>query len=172
MALITRETARTMAAKSAEARRLRPLKAVPPGFKIVRADYPVPLPRDDSYVERRLARVRDQLQRLDGFLGEEEDPQKIDRLASAIARMSELERQLAGRPLPGSRRPKEEVEAKTSAAVAWLADSIDVPQVAPPAAPRLDPEPPAGPDAPTEPPADTPTGSVPSANQLPETPGA
>ena len=163
MALITPETARTMAAKSAEARRLRPLKAVPPGFKIVRADYPVPLPRDDSYVERRLARVRDQLQRLDGFLDDEDDPGKIDRLASAIHRLSEIERVLAGRPTPGQRKPKEEVAVNPNAAVAWLADAIDLqpePQVVAPAAPKLDPEP-----AP-----DTPTGSVQPENPLPETP--
>ena len=156
MALITRETAREMAARGNARKR-----EILANLRV--AAHPVPLPRDDSYVERRLARVREQLLRLDGFLDSEDDPGKIDRLASAIARLSEIERVLAGRPTPGQRKPKEEVAVNPNAAVAWLADSIDVHQVAPPAAP-------AGPVAPTEPPADTPTGSVQPENPLPETP--
>jgi hypothetical protein len=44
----------------------------------------------------------------------EEDPAKIDRLASAQARLAEQERLLAGRPLPGSRRPAAEVKNRRS----------------------------------------------------------
>ena len=39
---------------------------------------------------------------------EEDDPGKLDRLASAQARLSEQERILRGEPLPGSRRPAPE----------------------------------------------------------------
>jgi hypothetical protein len=53
----------------------------------------------------RLLRVRKQLNRVDRLLDAETDPMKIDRLASALLRLSEQERILANRPLPGSRRP-------------------------------------------------------------------
>jgi hypothetical protein len=56
----------------------------------------------------RLVRVREQLEKLDRMIADEEDPQKLDRLASAQSRLSEQERILDGRPLPGSRRPREE----------------------------------------------------------------
>jgi hypothetical protein len=59
----------------------------------------------DPYVTERLARVRRQLDRLDGLMAAEKDPQRIDRLASAQYRLAEQERILSGRPLPGSRRP-------------------------------------------------------------------
>jgi hypothetical protein len=36
----------------------------------------------------------------------EDNPQAIDRIASASARISEQERILSGRPLPGSQRPR------------------------------------------------------------------
>ena len=156
MALFTTANARQYAAKG-HARKREMLA------NLRQAAHPVPLPRDDSYVERRLARVREQLLRLDGFLDSEDDPGKIDRLASAIHRLSEIERVLAGRPTPGQRKPKEEQVTNPNAAVAWLADAIDVPQVAPPAAP-------AGPVAPTDQPADTTTSGSQAANQLPETP--
>jgi hypothetical protein len=74
-----------------------------------------------SHPERRLARVRKQLDLLDGHMtrllspppGEDGKPapideQAIERTARASAALSELERTLDGRPLPGSRRPKEE----------------------------------------------------------------
>lgn len=69
---------------------------------------PSPQETPSDYVSQRLARVRLQLARLDDLLDSETDPQKIDRLASAIARLAEQERQLANRPLPGSRRPPKE----------------------------------------------------------------
>ena len=39
------------------------------------------------------------------MLESEEDPNKIDRLANAITRLSGLEREYAGRPLPGTLKP-------------------------------------------------------------------
>ena len=59
----------------------------------------------DDYISKKLLRVRKQLARLDDLLDEEDEPALIDRLASAIGRLSEIERNLAGRPLPGSRKP-------------------------------------------------------------------
>ena len=59
----------------------------------------------DGYLSKRLMRVRKQVDKLDGMIEEETDPQKLDRLASALARLSEIERQLANRPLPGSFKP-------------------------------------------------------------------
>jgi hypothetical protein len=64
-----------------------------------------PLQAADSYVSARLSRVRLQLDRVDEMMMTEKDPQKLDRLASAQARLAEQERIMSGRPLPGSRRP-------------------------------------------------------------------
>lgn len=64
-----------------------------------------PLTPPDSYTGDRLSRVRSQLDRLDVMMQTETDPQRLDRLASAQAKLAEQERQLAGRPLPGSLRP-------------------------------------------------------------------
>lgn len=70
-----------------------------------------------SFTELRLMRVRKQLDRLDDMMFKEKDPQKLDRLASAQARLSEQERILDGRPLPGSRRPRPEKPTKDTSTV-------------------------------------------------------
>jgi hypothetical protein len=69
---------------------------------------PIPLPLLDDFCEKRIARVRKQLKKIDTMISQELDPQKLDRLASAQSRISEQERILSGRPLPGSRRPIKE----------------------------------------------------------------
>src|SRR6266481_10113914 len=51
-------------------------------------------PAADQFSRARLARVRRQLSRLDDKMETETDPQKLDRLASAQARLAEQERQL------------------------------------------------------------------------------
>jgi len=102
MALFTAETAKIAAAKSwsAESARFQsPQEPTQPALPPLQAD---------NYTVQKLVRVRVQLARLDDLLDSEDDPAKLDRLASAIARLSELERQLAGRPLPGSYRPMPE----------------------------------------------------------------
>lgn len=58
-----------------------------------------------TYVEDRLARVRVQLDRLDKMALEEIDPAKLDRLASAQARLAQQEQFLANRPSPGQLKP-------------------------------------------------------------------
>jgi hypothetical protein len=69
----------------------------------------------DPYVNERLSRVRAQLERIDSMMEEELDPQRLDRLASAQARLSAQEFALAGRPQPGSRRPGRERPSKDKA---------------------------------------------------------
>jgi hypothetical protein len=102
----TAETAVEMGRRSAEARRLLhlvPIEPPPPP--------PTPAPTEeptDGYRSARLVRVRAQLDRIDDMMIEEDDPAKLDRLASAQARLSEQERILRGEPLPGSRRPAPE----------------------------------------------------------------
>ena len=65
-----------------------------------------------GYAQNRLARVRKQLDRLDELMQQETDPARLDRLASAQFRLSEQERILANRPLPGSRKPGPEARVR------------------------------------------------------------
>jgi hypothetical protein len=102
MGLITRANARRMAAKSHDARRQRRLAREYPHAS------PQPIPQLTDYVSLRLTRVRKQLDKVDGMMMKEKDPQKLDRLASAQTRLAEQERIMSGRPLPGSRRPGKE----------------------------------------------------------------
>jgi hypothetical protein len=103
MSRITAANAKAMAAKSHFARRQRRSAWADAGESSVAP--PENAQNCDSYAERRLSRVRMQLDRVDEMVMKEKDPQKLDRLASAQARLSEQERVLAGRPLPGAFRP-------------------------------------------------------------------
>lgn len=110
----------------------------------------------DDFNASRLVRVREQLEKLDAMIEKETDAQKLDRLASAQSRLSEQERILDGRPLPGSRRPSSERASRATIELRpLLADAAPV-QVAPAAPvrpagweyedpPGLVREPPAGP---------------------------
>jgi hypothetical protein len=89
-----------------------------------------PLP--DDFQAERLMRVRAILSRIDQKAEHETDPQASSWWATAAARWSEQEFDLAGRPKPGQRRPGPERAARTG--VFWGG-----PAVAP--APTL-PEPP------------------------------
>ena len=60
----------------------------------------------DDWQTRRLNRVREAIDRLDGELARARDPEVIDQLSRALKALSEQERILDGRPLPGSLRPK------------------------------------------------------------------
>jgi hypothetical protein len=77
-----------------------------------------------DYAGARLMRVRVQLDRLDELMLTESDPQKLDRLASAQARLSEQERVLAGRPLPGLRRPAKEAPPRRPSMAAVPIDNL------------------------------------------------
>jgi len=79
---------------------------------------------DDPYVRDQVKRLRQHIDRLNAKLLEAEDAGEIDRLASALGRLREMERQLSGRPLPGSYRPTE--TAKRSRGRAMFCD--DEPQ--------------------------------------------
>ena len=68
---------------------------------------------EEDYSGLLLIRTRAHVSNLNYVLSHEltrpsPDPTKIDRLASAWERLAEVERRLAGRPLPGSRRPPRE----------------------------------------------------------------
>lgn len=102
-----------MAARSAESRRINPLRAVPPGYKLVRADYPEHVPTSDDYPAVILARTRTQLDLVGRQITtelerEKPDSRRLRDLTDAQTRLAEQERVLSGRPLPGSRRPKED----------------------------------------------------------------
>lgn len=54
---------------------------------------------------KSINRVRRQLVKLFMAIDSETDPARIDKLASAISRLTEIERVQVGRPMPGSLRP-------------------------------------------------------------------
>jgi hypothetical protein len=68
-----------------------------------------------TLIDLRLMRVRKQLDRIDEMMANEDEPQALDRLASAYAKLSEQERILDGRPLPGSHRPTKPKPSKADA---------------------------------------------------------
>lgn len=68
----------------------------------------------DPYTDERLKRVRKQLDQLDVAIQREVEAknpngQRLNWLCAAQERLSEQERQLAGRPLPGSFRPTSKI---------------------------------------------------------------
>jgi hypothetical protein len=107
MALITAETAREYQQRAARARVAN--------RRAGGHEQPQAAPQNpaaDGFVLACLARTRAQLNALDEMLNrvlsvdaDKVDGQLIDRLASAKARFHDVERILAGRPTPGSRRP-------------------------------------------------------------------
>ena len=105
MPLFTAETARAAAILSHSARSAR---NAPPIQPPTLAAIPQPATIADDYAARKLARVRGQIERVESLLDDSDEPQAVDRFCNALTRLYDLERILAGRPLPGSRRPKEE----------------------------------------------------------------
>ena len=88
------------------------------------------------YAEKTKLRVRGMLERACDLFDDEDDANKIDRLASAVAKLAELDRQLSGRPLPGTLRPVVTAREKWS--------DIELPKAPEPVlapAPVLAPEP-------------------------------
>lgn len=69
-----------------------------------------------GYAKEVLTRTRKQVRATLDMLAAETDPQKLDRLASALARLNEIERQLANRPLPGSWKPERPKQVKAARA--------------------------------------------------------
>ena len=60
---------------------------------------------DDPYQRERAKQTRKDIVRARARLAKATDGAEFDRLASAISKLSELERTLAGRPLPGTLKP-------------------------------------------------------------------
>ena len=94
--MFTRENAAICARKSHEPTSARFVHPVEVDKEVQEAD---------EFRRLQLATTRAQLKRLHKLTSEELDASKLDRLASATAKFSEIERQLAGRPMPGSLRP-------------------------------------------------------------------
>jgi hypothetical protein len=125
----TRENAAIMSAKGNASRWSRPRQSNPPAeAPEIPAEIPQTIVEVESFTSRRLTRVRDQLERLDRMAAEEDDPKRIKELADATTRLSEQERILDGRPMPGSRRPPTD---KAQRAGTWGELQPALPQVAP-----------------------------------------
>lgn len=141
MALITSANARQMNALGWQARRKRDEQLRQTIATLVQS------PQLD-YHNKRLARVRAQLDRLDSELEKcsLSDSKRIKELTDAQLRLSEQERILAGRPLPGSRKPLAEKASKDIGPGAWIAEPAPIP-VAP-----IQPALPASPCCPCVPP--------------------
>ena len=107
MPLFTRETAAIHGKAGAIARWTKP----PPEPEPVKPPpMPEPIAPANPFVQSRLDRVRAQLDLIDSRIKEQcekeiPDGQTLNWLCSAQARLSEQERQLAGRPMPGSLKP-------------------------------------------------------------------
>ena len=112
--------AREFALRSAQVRSF--LRSNPPNEP---KPEPAPLPAV-TYAERCLARTRSQLDLVADQITEELKKSKLDErklktLTEAQDRLQEAERKLAGRPLPGSHRPRQAGQTLPVAG-AWLDD--------------------------------------------------
>ena len=117
---ITPDKARDMARRSAIIRAERVAQAKQ--AKLNPKPEPAPTPAQagpDPFVSVSLARCRSQLDSLYLKLDDKQlTPAEIDKIASAIAKFSEIERNLAMRPGPGTLKPAETVKSQTRAG--WL----------------------------------------------------
>ncbi len=100
MALFTVETAGDMARKAVQAR-----EAKKEADRLAALEPPVIPDKADEFRQKRLSRVRRQLDAIDKAISAEleketMDAGKLDRLASAAIRLNEQERQLSNRSLP------------------------------------------------------------------------
>lgn len=95
--LFTPEIARLNAYKSAEVRRAN--------AEARRNGTPPQAAHDAAYVAARVRQVRKQIDAINRRIEAEDDPQRLDRLVLAVYRLTELERVLSGRPLPGQLKP-------------------------------------------------------------------
>lgn len=123
MARITSATAREMAAKSHAARLQRLASGNLAGETFPQAPQVGPHEAPGAYVNARLSRVRVQLDLVDKRITEQANAKTVDGqvlnwLCAAQERLAEQERILAGRPLPGSRKPAPEPR-KPSGPSAW-----------------------------------------------------
>lgn len=66
----------------------------------------------DDYLKERVSRTREKILKIENMIDSCTQPKELDQLASALTRLSELERILSGRPLPGSKKPAAERPGK------------------------------------------------------------
>jgi hypothetical protein len=83
--------------KAAEAKRIAQLEQLAAKAK---------LQPSHEYLEQRIKNTRLTIERLEKLLMRAKNTQDLDKLASALSKLADLERVLDGRPLPGTRRPK------------------------------------------------------------------
>ena len=117
MARFNSATAREMAAKSHAARLQRRTSGTQAAETFTQTPQGGPHDAVGAYVFRRLGRVRAQLDLVDKAFEAEAtkatpDGQRLNWFAQAQERLSEQERLLSGRPLPGSWRPVNENRGK------------------------------------------------------------
>ena len=134
MARFTAATARENAAKAHAARRQRLASGNPAAETFPQAPQVGPHEAANDYVSRRLARVRVQLDLVDRRITEQANAKTVDGqvlnwLCSAQERLAEQERVLAGRPLPGSRKPAPD-RGERRGPGAWLSPVVPVVEVA------------------------------------------
>jgi len=152
MARITSATAREMAAKSHAARLQRRTSGTQAAETFTQTPQGGPHDAAGAYVFRRLGRVRAQLELVDRAFEAEAtkatpDGQRLNWFAQAQERLSEQERLLSGRPLPGSRRPGKADAGPAHADGGWMniQPALPEPQVPKGGPPNLMPvEPPPG----------------------------
>ena len=117
MPLITAANAREMAAK-ARASRVRnrqqallaaslppPQPPSPPPVSPQPQPPPAQITPADDFILRKRDRVRGQIEVIEGRIDKCDDARDLDRLSAALGRLYNIERLLAGRPLPGTLKP-------------------------------------------------------------------
>jgi hypothetical protein len=119
--LFTAETARIAGLKSVAVKKQRLLDNPPTDTLPLSPAIPT-----EDFVAARLSRVRAQLDKLDKMIEDEDDPILLSRLADAQSRLSVQEFALAGRPMPGNRRPAPERAMPERPTGAWLTPVIEV----------------------------------------------
>ena len=108
--LFTPETASEMGSKGNAIRWSRPRQPKSPQLAI--AEYPrINATIADEYTQRRITVTRKQIRLLDDQLASCRIPKDLKAIADAIYRLSDLERQLSGRPLPGTLKPERKAKA-------------------------------------------------------------
>ncbi len=60
---------------------------------------------EEPYARLRVSQTREDVARVRKLLHVATDAQEIDRLTAALAKLTEMERTLSGRPLPGTLKP-------------------------------------------------------------------
>lgn len=111
--LFSPENAKEMQKRAIEARKRNRDTLIAKATKAQELQNATQLPaKPDTYTDKMLRRVRKEIDRIVERLGTEDDPNKLDRIASAWSKLAEIERQYADRPLPGTKKPAEAAKAR------------------------------------------------------------